>query len=294
MNPLVNKLMSNELAETKTYQKLRNDLVTLLQEGQQDALNKLNEIRVTTYWQMGERLAKEKDLVESDQAGAFMTQLSQDLTLELTLLYRILQFYRTWPDGVPKIADANALSWAHFTELLAIKDPTERDYYFEEASKESWSRNTLRKAVQKDLFTTSKQPKSTKVLERSTDALYTYKAIVEKVVDGDTLEVRIDLGFNVWTSQRICFRGINTAELVKDGVPAGEASGRGEQAKTFVQEKLRDIEFIVIKTYKTDMYGRYVADVFYHPTIKKKEDVYSKGFYLNEEILASGLAITML
>jgi len=38
------------------------------------------------------------------------------------------------------------------------------------------------------------------------------------------------------------------------------------------------------------MYGRYVADVMYHPMIKKKEDVYSKGFFLNTELLAEGLA----
>lgn len=288
--------MSNELTETKTYQKLCDDLATLLQEGQQKALNTLNEIRITTYWQMGERLAKEKELVESDQAGTFMSRLAEDLNLASSLLYRILQFYRTWPDGVPKIEDANTLSWTHFTELLAIKDPKERDYYFEQASKESWSRNTLRKAIQKDLFTSSKQPKETdgtKTLERSTDPLYTYKAIVEKVVDGDTLEARIDLGFNVWVSQRIRFRGINTAELVKGGIPAGEAPGRGEQAKAFVQEKLKDIEFIVIKTYKTDMYGRYVADVCYHPTIKKKEDVYLNGFFLNLELLNAGLADVM-
>jgi endonuclease YncB( thermonuclease family) len=113
-------------------------------------------------------------------------------------------------------------------------------------------------------------------------------------MDGDTLEVRIDPGFNVWVSQRIRFRGINTAELIKDGIPAGDVPGRGEQAKTYVQEKLKDIEFIVIKTYKTDMYGRYVADVFYHPTIKKKEDVYSDGFFLNADLLAAGLADVML
>jgi hypothetical protein len=57
------------------------------------------------------------------------------------------------------------------------------------------------------------------------------------------------------------------------------------------------------------MYGRYVADVFYHPTInpstllrvdaersrsiKKKEEVYEKGFFLNLELLVEGLADPM-
>ena len=45
--------------------------------------------------------------------------------------------------------------------------------------------------------------------------------------------------------------------------------------------------------YKTDMYGRYVADIFYHPTIKKMEDVFEKGFFLNAELLSAGLADPM-
>jgi hypothetical protein len=57
-----------------------------------------------------------------------------------------------------------------------------------------------------------------------------------------------------------------------------------------VEERLKGLEFVVIKTYKTDMYGRYVADVFYHPTIKRKEDVYEKGFFLNTDLLIKELA----
>ncbi|MBI4367716.1 MAG: thermonuclease family protein [Deltaproteobacteria bacterium] len=130
-------------------------------------------------------------------------------------------------------------------------------------------------------------------MERPDKALHVYKAVVEKVVDGDTLLVRIDLGFDVWVNQCTRFRGINTAEIIRNGVPAGEAPDRAEQAKAFVQEKLKDIAFVVVKTWKTDLYGRYVADIFYHPTIKKMEDVFDKGFFLNAELLTAGLADPM-
>ena len=60
-----------------------------------------------------------------------------------------------------------------------------------------------------------------------------------------------------------------------------------------MEERLKEIKFMVIKTYKTDMYGRYVVDVFYHPTIKKMEGVYEKGFFLNMELLSEGLADVM-
>ena len=109
-------------------------------------------------------------------------------------------------------------------------------------------------------------------------------------MDGDTLLVRIDLGFDVWVNQRTRFRGINTAEIIRNGIPAGDLPDRAEQAKAFVEEKLKGIEYLVVKTYKTDLYGRYVSDIFYHPTIKKMEDVFEKGFFLNAELLAQGLA----
>lgn len=285
--------MPTELTSTRSYQTLRDDLATLLQRGQQEALVKLNEIRIKTYWDMGKRLNAEKELVDSADAGTFINKLADDLNLEVSLLNRILQFYRTWPNEIPTGENIGNLSWAHYVEVLSIKDPKERDFYLESAADQGWGRNTLRKAIQKDLFTASQEPKKKKqsqTLERDPNPLYTYRAIVEKVVDGDTLLVRIDLGFDVWVNQRIRFRGINTAELIKNGIPSGEAPGRGEQAKTFVEEKLEDIESIVIKTYKTDMYGRFVADVFYHPTIKKKEEIAEKGFFLNSELLLERLA----
>lgn len=285
--------MANELVESYSYQNLRNDLATIFQQGQQEALAKLNEIRIKTYWDMGKRLNAEKELVDSADAGTFMNKLADDLNLEVSLLYRILQFYRTWPNKIPTGENIGNLSWAHYVEVLSIKDPKKRDFYLESAADQGWGRNTLRKAIQKDLFTSSQEPKKKKqsqTLERDPSPLYTYKAVVEKVVDGDTLLVRIDLGFNVWVNQRIRFRGINTAELIKNGIPSGDVPERGEQAKAFVEEKLKDIEFIVIKTYKTDMYGRFVADVFYHPTIKKKEEIAEKGFFLNLQMLEEGLA----
>lgn len=290
-------IMTTALTDTAPYRKLVEDLKALLEKGRAEAEAEVNRIRVETYWKMGERIAEMKEAADPAEEGQLISSLSEGLGLDTSLLYRILQLYRTWPDGLPTVEEATPLSWAHYVELLSVKDTKERNFYFQQAALEEWSRDTLRKAIQKDFYNLQKSPKKLKsgktTLERGSDPLYTYKAIVEKVVDGDTLAVRIDLGFNVWVSQRIRFRAINTAEIVKDGIKTSKVPGRADQAKTFVEERLRDIEFIVIKTYKTDMYGRYVADVFYHPTIKRKEDVYEKGFFLNSQLLSEGLADLM-
>lgn len=52
--------------------------------------------------------------------------------------------------------------------------------------------------------------------------MYQYSAIVRKVVDGDTLEINIDLGLSVWVhNEKIRLYGINTPEVygVKKGSP---------------------------------------------------------------------------
>ena len=42
--------------------------------------------------------------------------------------------------------------------------------------------------------------------------MYEYNAVVEKIVDGDTVDMRIDLGFSVWVMERCRLLGIDTPE----------------------------------------------------------------------------------
>ena len=42
--------------------------------------------------------------------------------------------------------------------------------------------------------------------------MYEYKAIISKVVDGDTIDATIDLGFKTWKKIRVRMEGINTPE----------------------------------------------------------------------------------
>lgn len=43
--------------------------------------------------------------------------------------------------------------------------------------------------------------------------LYTYKAIAKRVIDGDTLDVILDLGFKIYKADRLRLYGINTPEV---------------------------------------------------------------------------------
>lgn len=82
--------------------------------------------------------------------------------------------------------------------------------------------------------------------------MYEYKARVVNVVDGDTVDAVIDLGFKVAVSQRLRLDRIDTPERGEPGYL---------EAKTFVYDMLYDKE-ITLKTYKVSKWGYYLADIF--------------------------------
>ncbi len=90
---------------------------------------------------------------------------------------------------------------------------------------------------------------------------YFYESLVTNVVDGDTIDVRVDLGFRASIEQRLRFYGINAPEI------RGEERERGLEAKKFVEEHLLDKE-IWIETIKgrtqeqTGKFGRYLAKIY--------------------------------
>lgn len=111
--------------------------------------------------------------------------------------------------------------------------------------------------------------------------LYTYKALVERVVDADTIYLNIDLGFNSWYREKVRLRGIDCPEI---------DTKEGQEVKRFVEAKLKEVEFIVVKTYKEDKYERYLADIFYQAKQENLEIVLEEGSFLNQELLDKGLA----
>lgn len=106
-------------------------------------------------------------------------------------------------------------------------------------------------------------------------ALFTYVAQVEKVVDGDTLRVVVDLGFGIKTRQYLRLRGLNCPEMDTE---------EGKKAAEFVRNKIKVTDRIVLTSSKSDKYDRYLADVFY-------VDAQGKEVYLNNAILENGYAI---
>ena len=69
--------------------------------------------------------------------------------------------------------------------------------------------------------------------------MYEYKATLKKIVDGDTIDVIIDLGFKTATTQRIRFAKINTPEIFRVAQDSEEYR-KGMAAKQYVERRLSE------------------------------------------------------
>jgi micrococcal nuclease len=84
---------------------------------------------------------------------------------------------------------------------------------------------------------------------------YTFKALIERVVDGDTFDCVVDLGFRITTYQRFRLRNINTPEI------RGEEREEGLKVKEYVESLVLGKE-MNIETFKIGKYGRYIVEIY--------------------------------
>ena len=90
--------------------------------------------------------------------------------------------------------------------------------------------------------------------------MYKYKCKLVRVVDGDTADVLIDLGFDTWRKSRLRFKGVDTWEKrTRDK----EEKVKGIAASAFTQKYLEmNKGNFVIQSYGKGKYGRVLAEIF--------------------------------
>ena len=104
---------------------------------------------------------------------------------------------------------------------------------------------------------------------------FTYPATVAKVVDGDTLDVLLDLGFGINYKIRVRLAGINAPE---------KSTPEGTAASVYLYDQLPAGLPVVVTTHKSkDMYGRYIADI--------TKTVLDEQININKLMVSSGNAI---
>lgn len=106
-----------------------------------------------------------------------------------------------------------------------------------------------------------------------------YVKKVTNVVDGDTIDVDIDLGFDISFSSRVRLAGIDTPES-RTSDKAEKALGL--ESKEYLKSKIKDAKSVVIKTEKMDSsekYGRILGWVYLDGSeISINEQMISEGY----------------
>jgi len=90
--------------------------------------------------------------------------------------------------------------------------------------------------------------------------MYQYKIKkINRIIDGDTVDLDIDLGFSITISHRVRLKGIDAAETRTKDL---EEKAEGIRARLWLEKELsREGEWI-IETHKEDKYGRILGTLY--------------------------------
>jgi len=138
------------------YGQVLNDIRFLLEKAKAQAYKAVDNIRVQTYWQIGERIVRE-ELQHKERAGygkKLIVNLAKDLGFTRQILSRIVQFYREYPIVT---ALRVQLSWTHYELLVSISNKEERQFYEYQTIQNSWSTRQLEKQIKNKLYGDAKK-----------------------------------------------------------------------------------------------------------------------------------------
>ena len=113
---------------------------------------------------------------------------------------------------------------------------------------------------------------------------YIYRGKLERVVDGDTIDALIDVGFDIWIKKRIRYSGIDTWESRTRDLAE---KAKGLEAKARNKELLLEISsksgYFRLKSHGVGKYGRVLGEIFI-------EDTDGKQYNINETLITEGHA----
>ena len=113
---------------------------------------------------------------------------------------------------------------------------------------------------------------------------YIYRGKLERVVDGDTIDALIDVGFDIWIKKRIRYSGIDTWESRTRNL---EEKAKGLEAKARNKELLMEISsksgYFRLKSFGVGKYGRVLGEIYI-------EDKEGKQYNINKTLISEGHA----
>lgn len=146
----------DKLPTAQNYNALLEDLRSILQKGLTKAYKAVDNTRVQTYWQVGERIVREElgQKGRADYGKKLIDNLADDLNFKRHELYRLVQFYRAYPIVVTLLRQ---LSWSHYRTLITIENEEERRFYEIQSVIESWDVRKLRNKIKSKEYNKAKK-----------------------------------------------------------------------------------------------------------------------------------------
>ena len=115
---------------------------------------------------------------------------------------------------------------------------------------------------------------------------YIYRGKLERVVDGDTIDALIDVGFDIWIKKRIRYKGIDTWESRTRDLAE---KAKGLEAKARNKELLMEVSskpgYFRIKSHGLGKYGRLLGEIY----IQDKD---GNQICINKQLITEGHAYT--
>jgi len=108
--------------------------------------------------------------------------------------------------------------------------------------------------------------------------MYTYKAKLDRVIDGDTIDANIDLGFDVTIHKRIRLTGIDTPESRTRDL---EEKARGLASKARLVELLGDGNFM-LESREVGKFGRVLGTIY---------TIAEQSININDTLVEEGYAV---
>ena len=84
--------------------------------------------------------------------------------------------------------------------------------------------------------------------------MYEYKCTIDRVVDGDTVDATLDLGFSVLYKSRVRLFGIDTPE---SRTRNKDEKARGKLAAKFLSDAIKKADTVIIRTELRDSRGKF-------------------------------------
>ncbi|MGP1385151.1 MAG: PDDEXK nuclease domain-containing protein [Thainema sp.] len=144
---------------TDNLQPQFTEVLTLIQTSQTQVITTANQALIQLYWAIGQYISQRMQTAEWGQktieqlATFIQTQEPGIKGFERRNLYRMRQFYETYPDAEFVSSLLTQLSWTHHCILMSrCKSPEERQFYLQLATKERYSTRELDRQINSGIF----------------------------------------------------------------------------------------------------------------------------------------------